>query len=161
MNGELEVGFDARFEAAWGRLERVGRWAMLAFVAAGLAGALGAGPLDHRSRHAPGGVAIDVEPIARFGTATQITLHLPPDPGGRGVKVRLSSTFFEPLGVRGMVPRPIRETAVDGGTEEVFRVGSPDGLVRLDGKPSRIGTIPLEVTVGDAPPLHVSEFVLP
>ena len=124
VNDELEVGFDAKFEASWNRLERLGRWIMLLVVVTGLAGLLGAGPLDHRSLHA-GGVSIDDQPIARFGTSTQITLHLPPDPTGRGTTVRFSSTFFEPLGVRGMVPRSASEAAVDGGVEAVFRGGGP------------------------------------
>ncbi len=161
VNDELEVGFDARFEAAWNRLERIGRWAMLAIVLAGLAGLLGAGPLDHRRVQVGGDVFVDYQPIARFGTATQITLHLPPDPTGHGTTVRFSSTFFEPLGVRGMLPRAASETAVDGGTEAVFLGGGSDALVRLDGKPSRIGVIPLVVTIGDAVAVHLSVFVLP
>ena len=133
---------------------------MLAFVVVGPVGALGAGPLDHWSVAGSDGVAVDHQPIARFGTATQITLHHPPGAGGRSFSVRRSSTFFEPLGVRGMMPLPISQTAVDGGTDAVFLAAGSTGLVRRDGKPSRLGMIPLVVTVGGAPAIHFAEFVL-
>ena len=41
VNGELEVGFDERFERHWEWAERAGRLCMILFVAVGLAGVFG------------------------------------------------------------------------------------------------------------------------
>lgn len=165
VNDDFEVGFDAGFEAAWSRVERGGRLVMCLAVVAGLAGFLGAGPLDHARVGNPASVggAVDYEPIARFGTATQITLHLPPQASGRAVVVHLSEAFFEPLHVEGSVPRAAFEMADDGGVAATVRSSSkPDrNLVRFVGKPSKLGTIAVRLTVGDGPPLLFSILVLP
>ncbi len=165
INDDFEVGFDARFEAAWSRVEKGGRIVMFLAVLAGLAGFLGAGPFDHARVGDLGSTrgAVDFEPIARFGTATQITLHLPPDTAGRVASVHLSKGFVEPMHVEDGVPRAALQLAEDGGLVAMVRsVRTPEhNLIRFVGKPSTLGLVPLRITVGDGPPLRFSVFVLP
>ncbi len=160
VNQELEVGFDADFEHRWANFARVGRIVLLLIVLAGLAGLLGAGPLDHAAvgTVASGG-AVDYEPIARFGTTTQITVHLPP-----GVSsVRIDSAFIEPMGLAAILPEPLEARPEGGGIHLVFALDDParPSLVRLQGKPSALGRIPVTVVIGDGVVRHWTETVLP
>ena len=162
VNDELEVGFDEKFEIDWSRLERVGRVAMSLLVVAGLAGVLGGGPLDHARAGRPGSGAVDYQPVARWSTATQLTLHLPPSATDATMVVTLSNGFVEPFGLQGIDPRPLSERSDRGNLQLTMAVrgGGVDNLVRVHGKPAQIGPIALRVRMG-ATPLSFSTFVLP
>jgi hypothetical protein len=161
VNDELEVGFDERFEEGWSRLQFVGRIVMSLVLATGLAGYLGGGPLDHARVGHPLAGAVDYQPIARFGTPTQVTLHLPPATG-ETTTVTLSSTFVEPFGLQSIAPLPVRQSSERGALTLTFdrRPGGLDDLVRLHGKPARIGPIALVADMRDTT-LRFSTFVLP
>jgi hypothetical protein len=172
VNNELEVGYDPAFETRWRHLELVSHAGMAVVVAAALAGLFGQGPLSHRTHQTEDGrLAVDFEPIARYGTSTQITLHLSSDTPGIGVQgagapstahVVLDSALIEPMGLQQVIPLPARSGAVAGGIEFVFNVpeGKARAEVRFVTKPNTVGPVRLDVSQGNA---HLSwtQFVLP
>jgi hypothetical protein len=170
VNDELEVGFSSDFETRWHRYELAGRVVLGAVVLAGLAGLLGSGPLSHHRMRLPTGslAAVDFEPIARFGTPTQITFHIRPEAGvpaqeGHSLDLRLSSIFVEPFGLQGIHPAGREERAAGGDLVVTVLTanGASDPLVRVTGKPSQIGPITLTASVGDEPPVQFTQYVLP
>lgn len=163
IDDELEVGFDQRFERRWHGSELAGQAIMVLVVAAGLAGLLGEGPFSHRRLHAPGTIAaVDFEPVARFETPTQITLHLP-GAGRQDVVLRLSSTFVEPFGLSKIVPAPMVSTAA--GHEVLVHVAldgtATEHYVRLAGSPTEAGPLHLWAAVAGEPPVRWTQVVLP
>jgi hypothetical protein len=167
VNDELEVGFDSRFERRWHLYEIAGRIVMSLVVVAGMAGLLGSGPYSHRTLHFPSGrlAAIDFEPITRFDTPTQVTLHLRaatgPD-GDRPVEVRLSSNVVEPFGLQNAIPSAIRQRAAHGDVVMTLPVAdSDDDLIRISGKPTQFGLIRMFAQIDDGPRLAWVQFVLP
>ena len=160
VNDELEVGFDVDFEYRWSVAERFGRAFLLVVMLAGIAGVLGSGPLDHASigTVASGG-HVDDQPVARYGTATQITVHLPPG----ATSFRIGSAFIEPLGLATILPQPLRAVP-EGGGIRLFFPGAPTGqasLVRFKGKPSVAGVVPVSVEIGAGIVRRWREIVLP
>jgi hypothetical protein len=165
VDDEFEVGFNSVFENRWYRAEQIGRVVMVAFVAAALAGLLGRGPYSHAHAHTPdGAVRVDYEPVARYATPTQITLHLSNmTKTAQTVSVFLSSHFIEPMGMSQANPRPESAEAVEGGLTLRFRIAAwqPDALVRLNAQPSAVGPVPLWVQAGAAAPLRWTQFIVP
>lgn len=164
VNDEFEVGFDERFENRWGRAEVAGKWLLFAVVLLGLSGLLGRGPFSHRSAEAKdGSLTVDYEPVARYGTPTQVTLHLRPAPGIHTERVLLGTGFVEPMGLQTVLPQPVTEAADQGGLALTIQMepGPTDTLVRLGLKPTEVGPVPLEAHLDGAVPLRWSQFVLP
>lgn len=164
INGELEVAADARFEARWRWVEMAGRIIMVLAVIGGISGALGAGPLDHARAGVPSTPegAVDYEPVGRFGTTTQVTVHLPPALHDGTQDLVIGSNFIEPFGLHQMFPQPVRQAATDGGIRLTVPVAaSHDNLIRLYGKPAQIGPITLTVQIAGEPQLRFREVVLP
>jgi len=165
VNDEFEVGYDAFFERSWLRAAIIGRVLLAIVMLAGLAGLLGRGPFSHRTVADPSGtIKVDYEPIARYGTATQVTLHLDmrrlaeaPD-----VTVRLSSVFVEPMGFHQVLPQPMREAPDGGGLALTFPADrlQDDAMVRLMLTPDTVGAVQLLVRIGSIS-LHWQQVVLP
>jgi len=165
VNDELEVGYNERFETSWTRIEVVGRVVMILYVAAALAGLLGHGPLSHHQVvDSTGTLAVDYEPVARFGTETQITFHvLHPPPADSEVALTVSNGFGEPFGLSSTMPQPLRQIIGAQGTTMIFpiRPGAQDELIRLKGTPMSTGPIHLSAHLDDGPSVPWLQFVLP
>ncbi len=166
VNGELEVGADQRFEEAWHRYEVVGRALLVLVAIAGLAGLLGSGPLSHRTVVAPSGLlAVDFEPIARFGTPTQITVHIRPRSGDgspQTAELHIDSNFVEPMGLQGTLPVALAARAEGGGLTLIIAMAADrDAFVRLKARPTEMGPIPLTVSVDGGEPLRWTQYILP
>ena len=163
VNDELEVGFDERFEKRFHRLELAGRTFLVLFVLFALSGLLGRGPFSHETRAAEGRAAVDYEPVARYDTPTQVTLHLRPAPGQQAMRVVIATSFVEPMGLQTVQPLPVSSATDKDGIAMVFALQPADGdsLVRLHLKPTVVGSIALSARVGDDPPLQWSQVVLP
>jgi hypothetical protein len=171
VDDELEIGFDQKFETKWRRLEIASQGVMALFVLAALVGLFGRGPFSHRThKTADGRLAVDFEPLARWGTTTQVTVHLSaPLDGtqkGEGVallaRVFLSNEIVEPLGLQQVIPQPNATEAIGGGAVYDFS-GQDSAMVRFVLKPSAVGLVSAEVRQG-APgreSLTWSQLVLP
>jgi hypothetical protein len=166
VGGELEVGFNRSFEKRWYHAELVGRLVMLLVVAAGLAGLLGRGPWSHHSATtADRALRADFEPMARYGTTTQVTLRLPAPPPGAAedeITVQLPSSVVEPMGLQTVLPQPSRQQARPEGLALTFAVaaGAENTLVRLMLKPETVGPVQLTARVGGRV-LSWTQVVLP
>jgi hypothetical protein len=173
VNNELEVGYDAPFEGRWRYIEKASHIFMALFVLCSLSGLLGRGPLSHRTLETEDGrLAADFEPISRYGTTTQLTLHLstsgsinassPGDASAMPVRVFLGSALVEPLGLQQVIPRPASSEAVDGGLVYTFNIppGKDSALVRFVLKPAVVGPVHLESRQGSET-LSWIQWVLP
>ncbi len=166
VNDELEVGFDEPFERRWRVVEHLARGGMLLIVLAALGGFFGEGPFSHRTHKTPDGrLAVDYEPLARFGTTTQVTLHLSSSAadGTIGhVRVFVSTVLVEPLGLQKVLPTPDSTEAVGGGIIYTFAVppGVDSALVRFQLMPSTIGPVRVDAHQGDEA-LTWTQWVLP
>jgi hypothetical protein len=164
VNDELEVGFNQGFETGWHRAELIGRAVIVLVVAAGLAGLLGRGPFSHQSARTPDGLlSVDFEPVARFNTPTQVTLHVRPITGQDSVRLELSSTLVEPLGLQSIQPRPLWESARGG--DVIARLAVPPDVpelfVRLHLLPAVAGIEAITARLDAGPRLRWSQFIVP
>lgn len=164
VNDELEVGYDLVFERRFHYVEIAGRVFLVLVVALALSGLLGRGPFSHESVRTPGGgPSVDYEPVARYDTPTQVTLHLHPAPGQSTTTVVIDSGFIEPMGLTALQPTPLASVAHRGGLALTFGVQptQADTLVRLELKPSVVGPVSMSAAVDDARPLTWTQVVLP
>lgn len=164
VNDELEVGYDLVFERRFHYAEIAGRAFLVLVVALALSGLLGRGPFSHESVRTPGGgLSVDYEPVARYDTPTQVTLHLHPVPGQSTSTVVIDTGFIEPMGLTAMEPTPLASVAHRGGLALTFGVQQTraDTLVRLELKPSVVGPVSMSATVDDAHPLTWTQVILP
>lgn len=150
VNDKFEVGFNQHFEPRWHRAEIAGRL-LLTPVARAMLGLLGRGSYG-RNRHASadGVLAVDLEPIARHGTATTNTadLHVPPD--GDEVRLLVSQSMVEPLGLQHATPLPARAVVTDKGSWLYWPVppGQSEVLIQLVLKPGAVGPVPGRLSDG-------------
>ena len=122
---------------------------MLLVIAAALFGFLGRGPFSHRTITDNARLAVDYEPVARYGATTQITLHLHAAAADEQ-QVVLSSTFVEPFGLSQILPRPVSEIPNGGGLTLKFATPAEpdDAEIRFQVSPSDVGPVHLSVRLG-------------
>ena len=164
VNDEFEVGFDERFEGRWLRVEWVGRVVMVCFVAAGLAGLLGRGPLSHRTKKTPeSALAVDFEPIARSQAPTQVTFHIDNPTDSPELNLFIGSNSVEPMGLQRILPQPIATKAVPDGLTLTLAIppGSKNAEIRLMLEPSELGENELIGQLEGHAPIRWTQFVMP
>ncbi len=164
VNGELEVGFDPRFEGTWVKAERVGHVVMVLFIAAGAVGLFGRGPHSHRTNKTPeSDLAVDFEPIARSQTGTQVTLHLNNPTESPTIDVFIGSNSVEPMGLQHILPEPVETRVVDKGMTMIVPVppGTSNAALRLILMPTSLGPNQLVAQVAGHAPLRWTQYVVP
>lgn len=165
VNGEFEVGYHARFERGWHRAELAGRVVMVMFVGVAMSGLLGRGPFSHATDiSADGGLAVDFEPVARFATPTQITLHVRNESDApREVAVFLQSHLVEPMGYSRAVPEPAGAEVSRAGMTLRFVVAphQTDARIRLEAQPSGLGPVHLWADTGPGASVRWTQVVVP
>ena len=164
VNGELEVGYDQRFEKSWSRAETVGRGLMALFLVAGLIGLFGRGPLSHHTNSAEdAALAVDFEPVARSQTGTQVTLHLSNPTESPTMDVFVGSNIGEPMGLQRILPQPVSTRLVDDGMVLTVAVtpGTRDSELRFMLQPTSLGPNQLVARLADHEPLRWTQFVVP
>jgi hypothetical protein len=152
---ELEVGFDERFETRWRRTELLSHLVMLAVVLVALAGLFGRGPASHRTVISPdGSLTVDYEPICRYGTTTQVTIHLDTRMlAGRPVAaLTVSPPFAEPMGLQQILPEPLDGASGITGTTYRFaaKLSDPQVMLRFVLKPNTAGPVTLRARYAHA-----------
>jgi hypothetical protein len=170
IDEELELGFDQSFENTWRKLELTTHALLLLFVIAALGGAFGRGPLDHRSQaNSDGTLSIDYEPVVRYGTTTQITVHVAGSEQGNSEIARpaarlfISNTLIEPLGLQQVIPQPNETTASSAGAIYRFEVppNKAGALVRMVIKPSSVGPVQAKIGNEDGESVSFTQLALP
>ncbi len=165
INDEIEVGYDQVFEHRWRHVALVGRTVMLLVVVAALLGLLGQGPFSHHTvTSASSRLSVDLEPVARFGNATQITLHARPVSCSQGMTIWLGSKFIEPMGLQSVLPRPLFTTPMADGMLMHFGLSHENcqnAVVRVFAKPTEIGYLPLKARLDQDAVLPWHVFIVP
>jgi hypothetical protein len=165
VNDEFEVGYDAEFEEGWHRVVLGGRVVMVLFVLAALAGLMGRGPFSHHTVSSPSGaLSVDLEPVARYGTPTQVTIHVRPPAGAHTVQIGLSTSVLEPLGLHAILPQPDPEQPGERGGL-LINVPIPpnetEALIRLQEDPTVIGPVPITIRFVGGETLRTTQFIMP
>jgi hypothetical protein len=138
---------------------------MLLFVIGALAGLYGRGPFSHATLHATGGnLAVDYEPVARFGTPTLVTLHVhnstaEPLP----LTVTLGNRFVQPLGFQQSFPEPDSSVVTQSGMALHYTVAAQQGdsMIRLVLKPSAVGQVESHIHMSTGADAAWSQFIMP
>ena len=115
---------------------------MSAFVAAGLAGLLGRGPLSHRTEQSPASaLAVDFEPIARSQAPTQVTFHIANPTDAPTLDLFIGTNSVEPMGLQRIMPQPVSTKGVKDGLVLTLAIppGTENAEIRLMLEPSVIG----------------------
>ena len=164
VNGELEVGFDEKFESRWGRIERRGYIVLAVLTAVGLSGLLGRGPLSHRTDHsAASGLSVDFEPITRSQSGTQVTFHFDNPSDADTIDLFLGSHLIEPMGLHQFLPAPVRTRTVTDGLVATIAVPphGRDEKFRIMLMPLALGPQHLRAQLAGRAPLRWTQFVMP
>lgn len=175
VNGDLEVGYDEKFERRWYSFQLVALLCMVTFLLVCLAGLLGRGPYSHRTAASPDAtLRVDYEPVAREGTPTLVTLHAAnPADTSLSLRVFVSGEAAEPLGLDHTLPAADAALVGDRGILFRFTLAphQADAKIRLAAMPGAPGLARLRAWTGgqgDAPDppddravAHWSQLILP
>jgi hypothetical protein len=165
MIGDVEIGFDEKFETRWWRTERIAWTIMLVLVALGLSGVFGRGPLSKRTAGSPSGpVQIDYERFTRFRTPTALTVHL-----ARGAMrdslatIWLGRDLTDGSAVQRVVPEPERAEPDDGGTLYTFAApaNTDSTTVRFFLEPGKTGPQHGHIAIPGVQALEIPQFIYP
>lgn len=118
------------FQRAEWRIQKVGRWLMLLFVAAAIAGLFGGGPLaTARAVSAGGALDVSYERLTRRGAMTRWTIEADVPGGQHEVSIRLGRQFADQFHLENVRPEPLR---VEGSASDLIYVFmSPPGAHRV------------------------------
>lgn len=136
---DLDIDENIAFQRREWRAQRIGWWLLALFVAAGLAGLFGGGPLSSASTAAPGGaLRIEYERFIRRGALTRIAVHL--DTAAPAVQeLRLSREYFDSVRIQQVTPAP-RTTHVGPGDVTMTFDGAGESTIVIDLEPLSTGT---------------------
>jgi hypothetical protein len=160
---DLQIRQHHGFQRSEWRMERVG-WVMLAaFVAAGLAGLLGPGPLSHSTVAGPAGVvSVEHERLTHHEADDSITIGVSQEAiEADTLTIELTGTWWEGIDLSGIWPEPSAQATIPGGVALQFDVARPaDVSVLLTFRAQQHGSLDATVTVpGDQ--VAFVQFVFP
>ena len=136
----IELAQDLAFQRREWSLQRIGWWALAAFVALAFLGLFGGGPLSRaRAGDAGDPFWVEYERFVRIGAPTRLYVH-GRSAGAAGFRIRVSRRYFEGLRIERVTPEPA-----------LIEIGSADVSMRFDSETP--GTEPLTV-IFDVQPLH-------
>jgi len=164
-DASIQTGNNEAFENRFWRFQRFA-WAVLTlFVAAGLAGAFGRGPLSAGSATTSNQSRVEYERLLRFKTPTSYRLTLKPDAttGADEMRVRVDAALLSKLKLSQMVPAPKSAEAHAGGIVLVYPVGpvrEPFG-VELTLEPKSVGRVRGRLGIAGSDPVGIHHFVFP
>lgn len=149
---------------AW-LLQRIACALLGLVVLAALLGAFGGGWLSRSSADDGRGMHLEYERVARRDAHTRLDLHLGGDAAttARGTReIRIARTWLEDVRIQSIVPPPRDTLAQAGALHYRFDVQDGEPLrVRIDVEPTRPGRMDLQLAQPDAPPIRVTQYVLP
>ncbi|MDB4879350.1 MAG: hypothetical protein JWL60_796 [Gemmatimonadetes bacterium] len=160
----LELDQDQPAQRREWRFERAGWVAILALVAAALAGLFGDGPLSQVSAgSASGGLSVGYERIVRSGRTSTLSVIAGASSGADSIAViGLDRRYVESMAVVRITPEPVESRATRDRLVYHIRRGVPGGPARVDFfiSPSGFGRRRLSVETA-AGSLELRQFVLP
>ena len=153
----LQIDQNLEFQRREWRVQRLGWWALAAFIAAAILGVFGGGGPLGRARAATPDTALSVEyeRFLRVGAATRLTIHVA---RGGPADLRISRAWFDRMRLQRITPEP---AAIDIGVTETvlsFANAAPFTLV-IDAEPLQSGRYRATLAVGGGPPLTFRQFV--
>lgn len=163
--GDLHVDQDLGFEKREWRVQIVGRFLMIAIVAAALLGFFGAGPVSlTEARDATGDLSVVYEHYGRRGSTTNLTVTVEPAAFTNGnAAVWVSSDYLGKMQVDAVTPAPDQVTAQDDGYVYAFPVGQPEDavVVTFDFTIDSMGPATGRIGLPGAEPLELDHFFTP
>ena len=156
--GDLDISEDPRFTRKSWLLERVG-WGVLGLIlAAGVAGALGPGPISHT---VSGNEALRLE-FDRFGRVnTPEELRIRARGDGRRAEAWLDRGYIDQIAVEAVTPPPL-EVRTEGGFQKyTFAADGAHVSITVDFRFRHSGTVRGRLAGPGSPPLEFSHFVYP
>ena len=156
----LQLDQDPVFQQREWRVQRVGWWVLVIFVAAAAAGAFGHGPLSRVRAATPGdAVVVEYERFVRSGAAMRLEIHRQSSTAGR-LELRLDRSYADRLRIERITPEP---ESIDVGAADVVMTFTTPGAgpltIVIDAEPLRAGRLSAQIRTTGAPPVRVSQFV--
>lgn len=158
--GDLQIDQDFELERATWKFQKVGWVAMVAFVAAGLAGLLGHGPLSGATAGRGGSLEVRYQRFERLQAPTAIEILLrsrPVQPGTMGLW--MDAAWLDHFEVTEISPAPDRQSAT--GNRAWLLYDRPPQAIRLQLEPKRLGLLRARLGVDGGPAVELTQFVYP
>ena len=141
-------------------VERAGWLVMAVLIVAALAGAFSRGPLSYAEATAPDGSFLArYERFMRHMTATDLTLDLQ-QTSSKEISIIIDTALAKVLSIQRINPQPLRSAATAQGVRFDFSTSASPARVVFDVKPSAIGAVSGNISVGDRA-VHIPAFVYP
>lgn len=142
---QLQIDQDLAFQRHEWKAQRVGWWALTAFVLAATLGVFGKGPLSHARAGTPGApLWVDYDRFVRVGSGTRIVVNGQAAAHGGADSVfvvRMNRQYFDGIRIEQLSPQPISMT-VGADVVDLHFAGAAAGTrvtVVLDVEPLRAG----------------------
>ena len=137
---DLDIDENLAFQIREWRVQRAGWWLLALFVAAGLAGVFGGGPLSSAGTAASGGrLRVEYERFIRRGALTRIAVHLDAAPAQAAQGLRLSRRYFDGVRIQQVTPPPRTTQIGPSDVTMTFDVPGQSTIV-IDLEPLSAGT---------------------
>jgi hypothetical protein len=158
----LQLQEDMRFQRRSWRVQRVGWGVMVLFLAAGLAGVFGGGPLSDARAGTSRALSVRYERLVRRGIPSELVVTFTP----RHVVSRLSieTRYLEQAGIEQIWPRPSAVEALGDRTVFSFltpEAGGPPAVVVFTLESGSMGSLSARLEMENLPPVRVRHFVYP
>ncbi len=160
----LQIEDQPDFQRRQWRVERIGWAAMALLVTAAVAGLLGGGGVlaDASSASADGRSRVQYQRFARKGGATTLEIVIAAT-GERELRIRIEERYLSAMSLRSITPPPLATVLSDRSYTFSFNraPGAIDTRIKLHLDPDSAGSLEGAVTIDDAAPLRIRQFIFP
>ena len=161
--GELDINQDFQFQRRMWKAERIGWSAMAMLLAGSLLGLFGNGPVSETTLSGES-VLVEYQRFGRYEAPQQLRVHLQAGfSEGQRVSLQLNSAFVADVQITRITPKPDAEQPLSDGIRFLWSSNVKDGsmLVTVSYQPEHIGWLTPKVSVGNAAPLSIRQFIYP
>jgi hypothetical protein len=137
----LQLDEHLDFQRREWRVQRVGWFALAAFVLAALAGVFGSGPLSRAVATAPG-LAVDYERFIRADVRSRLTIEMARPDSTTAAQLSISRNYFDAINITRIFPQPSTVELRGGEAVLSFERPEPGTLpmaIELEFKARRMG----------------------
>lgn len=144
---ELDIDQDLEFQRREWFVQRIGWWALTAFIAAAILGLFGGGPLSSAQAGESGApLWVEYERFLRVGAASRISVHGSLPPSEAGFQLRLPRAYLDAFRIDRIVPEP-----------QTITIGDADVTLHFGPVPGGATAKTLHV-IFDVEPVHVGRY---